>query len=166
MFRNALFLLLFTTAFSQAQDLTYQLETLRRVAPEATSIGIIYQADTLPSEEIIRAANHNQIQVVSAPIHNLRDFNGAIRTLQQNEVDLILMMEHPTVTAQNAVKMVVKRTIKKQTPVFTDAETGIAAGAYGRLMKKDGSWMIVINEKVVSLYNLTVPEGEGIVLAE
>ena len=147
-------------AFGQA-DLPAQVRLVKTLVPSTTKIALFFNPGEGGIDAVInQAAQENGVQIVKAPVKSIREVSATIRTLARYNVDGVIILNQNVVSSSNAIKFVVKSTVKKKTPVFTASENGMNAGAYGQFVKEGTRWRLKINGKVSGRFDITPPEGD------
>ena len=159
--RNFLPILLFSgLAFGQA-DLPAQVRLVKTLVPSATKVALFFNPGEGGIDAIVtQAASENGIQIVKAPVKSIREVSATIRNLGRYNVDAVIILNQNVVSSANAIKFVVKSTVKKKTPVFTPSESAMSAGAFGQFVKDGTRWKVKINGKVSGRFDVAVPEGD------
>ena len=159
--RKFLPILLFSgLAFGQV-DLPAQVRLVKTLVPGTTKIALFFNPSEGGIDAVInQAAQENGVQIVKAPVKSIREVSATIRNLGRYGVDSVIILDQNVVSSDNAIKFVVKSTVKKKTPVFTPSVNAMNAGAYGQFVKDGSRWRIRINGKVAGRFDVTVPEGD------
>ena len=158
-FRKFIPLLFFSTFALAQDDLAFQVKLIKELMPDATRVGLLFNPTTDVDSMIMRAIQETGIKVIKSPIASVRDVATAVRNLDRYDVDFVIMVEERVVTSNNAIKYVVKQTVKKKIPVFTTSDNALTAGALGRLVNATGKWQMQVNGKVIRLFDITVPDA-------
>ena len=159
--------LLFFSTFVHAQDdLAFQVKLIKELLPDATRVGLLFNPTQDVDGLINRAVAETGIKVIKSPIASVRDVAKAVRNLSRYDVDFVIMVEERIVTSNNAIKYVVKQTVKKKIPVFTTSDNAMKAGACGHLVNATGKWQMKVNGKVVSRFDITVPDSNADITLE
>ncbi len=164
--RKFLPLLFISTCVMAQDDLAHHVKLIKQLMPDATRVGILFNPNTEIDGLINRAVQETGIKIIKSPIASVRDVSTAVRNLDRYDVDFVIMIEERVVTSNNAIKYVVKQTVKKKIPVFTTSENAMSAGACGHLVNGAGTWQMKVNGKVVRLFDITVPDSNANITLE
>ena len=154
------------TATSQAQELTSHIRLVQRLMPNATRIGLVYSPNADLRADIQAATTETGMRVVTAEVGSIRDLAKAVRSLDPYDVDFIILSEERVTSGTSAIKFVVKQAARKKIPVFSTAEAALPAGAFGRFIQDQSQWKIRINGKVLSRFDIQVPDSEVFIIEE
>ncbi|MDJ0838674.1 MAG: ABC transporter substrate binding protein [Acidobacteriota bacterium] len=156
-----LFPLVFAVAALAQGDLSKQLSLCKDLLPEATRCGILFNSGDQRAPGLISMASQESgLTIVQAPVKSIREISSAMRQLvNQFDVDFIVILDDRVIAGPNAIKFVVKQTVKKKKPVFTSSDNALKSGAFGKFARKGGDWILQINGKVQNLFDITIPDG-------
>jgi len=168
MIKKSICLLFVFTSLSvsaQTYDLAGQLRVIKDLLPTSSRLGMLYNPSRPNIDALIsNASQETGLVVVKSPVKTARDMTPAIRGLARHEVDFIFMIEDKTVTGSQAIKFVVKQTMRKKVPVFTISPNAFKGGAFGWLVENGSSWRIKINGKVRDRFDITIPDNANFVV--
>lgn len=147
-------------SMAQENDLIFQIRLIKKIMPDATRFGLIYNPNRSEVEaDIDRVTSETGMLVVKSPVTHLRDVGDVVRSLMQYEVDFIYMVEDSIITSGNGVKFTVRPTQRKGVPVFTKASDGLENGVFGQTFRAGGYWRMYINRETLDDFPLSIPEG-------
>ena len=147
-------------ASAQIGDLSEHVSLIKQLVPNSTRFGVFYNPnDGSIDGQVAKATQDTGIQAVKSPIKSIREVSSSVRSMAKYQVDFIVLIEDKVVTGKNAIKFVVKQTVKKKIPVFTVSEAAFSGGALGQFVNNGGKWQVKINGKLLPKFDISVPDG-------
>lgn len=150
------------TAFSQSDELAYQLRLIQVLLPESTRFGFVYNTDNPDIETSLNIAiNQTGLRAFKQPINSVRELTKSVRNLiNRYEVDFVYVVNEDLITSKNALKITVKQCERKGVPVFTLSGNILSVGGYAQLFNDRGQWRMRIEGNVTDKYAISIPPND------
>ena len=147
-------------ALAQSSDLSHQISLIKDFLPKCYGFAILFNPDNGDLQTIIQqASQENGLVAYLTPISSTRDISPSIRSLNKYAIDFIFLMEDRIVTGKSTTRYAVKMNSKKNIPVFSSAENAFEHDAFGRFVRRNGLWHLVLNRAQFGEFSFKPPEA-------